>query len=60
MPRMSSVKVQTIETMISTVSQRGFSAMLRLGGSFSLTAKFVTDLPAVRLRQLPPECISLE
>ncbi len=36
---MSSVKVNAMQTTISTVSQRGFSAMLRLGGSFSFTAK---------------------
>jgi hypothetical protein len=36
---MSSVKVQTTQTRITTVSQSGFSAMMRLGGSFSLTAK---------------------
>jgi hypothetical protein len=28
-----------MQTKISAVSHRGFSAMMRLGGSFSLTAK---------------------
>jgi hypothetical protein len=43
---MSSVKVKAMQTKISTVSQRGFSAMTRLGGSLSLTAKvkkFLTE-----------------
>jgi hypothetical protein len=40
------VKVQTMQTRMSTVSQRGFSAMLRLGGSLSLTAKVKKFLTA--------------
>jgi hypothetical protein len=59
---MSSVKVQTMQTKISAVSQRGFSAMLRLGGSFILTGnvKKVLTVPAAEWRALRARASGLE